>query len=151
METGTAALSVDNGTSNLSAVIPEWFSEINSMWPGGQSSALASNNADYNTHIVLFLLAKGEKRREHACTAIKKVCASKWNERECAGIAIKELYGSAQDEEADAATALFVVASITIDVYSLINCPKIECNKVLSKGNYSIARVCIIIIFRLIS
>ncbi|CAN1272249.1 hypothetical protein LINPERPRIM_LOCUS14475 [Linum perenne] len=80
-----------------------------------------------------------------------KVCASKWNERECAGIAIKELYGSAQDEEADAATALFVVASITIDVYSLINCPKIECNKVLSKGNYSIARVCIIIIFRLIS
>ncbi|CAN1782228.1 Cytochrome c-type biogenesis protein CcmE homolog, mitochondrial, partial [Linum perenne] len=30
METGTAT---DNSTSNLSAVIPGWFSEINCMWP----------------------------------------------------------------------------------------------------------------------
>ncbi|CAN1156174.1 hypothetical protein LINPERHAP2_LOCUS20797 [Linum perenne] len=34
LETGTAAASADNGTSNLSAVIPGWFFEINSMWPG---------------------------------------------------------------------------------------------------------------------
>ncbi|CAN1177162.1 Cytochrome c-type biogenesis protein CcmE homolog, mitochondrial [Linum perenne] len=37
IETGTAA---DNGTSNLSAVIPGWFSEINCMWPGARARQL---------------------------------------------------------------------------------------------------------------
>ncbi|CAN1320984.1 Spermidine synthase 2 [Linum perenne] len=56
METETAVVA-DNGTSNLSAVIPGWFSEISPMWPGEAHSLkvekiLFQGKSDYQNVMV---------------------------------------------------------------------------------------------------